>query len=452
MSSEELIQLNVAGARSIVRDYLKLKRGEFFLIICDETTCEIANYVKPEAIDMGAEVEIIQISTDSQAKVTNRDTFPSELAESIREAQCILNVLAGIPECTEFRIQIIRIGQKFGTRIAHAPGLKTEYLRTAFQADFDEMLRWNNIFFRFLYFAKDCTVITKDRQGNSYELYLKLGGTERLPAQSAEVRDGSWTNIPGAEVYIAPVEELTYGDIIINGSMLSDVLKNDVLIRFKNGKIESWQSMDEQFQKVLGTFSEEWKHDPKWNILCEFGIGLNNAFKKVTGSQLLDEKMRGTCHIAVGNNKEFGGKIDSRIHQDFVTIKPTNIIDGKKIMVEGEFKIDESDVYEDLAQLSVTEEAFVGKRYRLTVREMDEQDGKAGLDLRDGTDQPFFFQIGNDSTAQMMLKVMKKLESTPEFSYEKIKSSFEQTPAILTLLLKYDFIETIETIEGEDDH
>jgi leucyl aminopeptidase (aminopeptidase T) len=443
MNEEELERLNRQGARSIVRDYLKLYKGEKFLIICDETTREIADYVEPEAYELGVNVDIIQVNTDLQEKVKDRNGFPKKLADKIANAQCILNILDAKPECTVFRKSIIKEGQGFGTRIAHAPGLRTEHLRSAFQADFDEMLRWNDILIRLLYFAAECTIVTKDKQGNSYKLHLNLGGKERKPAQSAQVFDGAWTNIPGAEVYIAPIEKEAYGDIIINGSMLGHVLPCDVLITFKNGKIENWEARDIRFQKLLDDFAKEWQHDPNWSGLCEFGIGVNNAFKKVTGIQVLDEKMKGTCHIGIGTNKEFSGKIDSEIHQDFVTLKPTIVIDGKTIMKIGHFNINEADVYEDLEQLNLSEQMFVGQEFRLTVRDMDEEDGKAGIGLRDGTDQYFFLQVGSDSSSRKIVEVLNQLNPTPEFSYDEIKSLSHQAPAILSLLLKYDFIERI---------
>lgn len=440
---------SVEGARSIAKDYLKLQKGENFLVIYDETTSEIANYVIPVAKSTGAIVDAFQYNSESQAEVIDRDTFPFDLAEKIQKAQCILNILSANPQCTEFRKQIIRIGQKVGTRIAHAPGLSTEHLRIAFQADFDEMKRWNTILIRLLYFANNCTIITRDNAGNNFELNFCLGGITRLPAQSGIVRDGSWCNIPGSEVYIAPIEGSANGNIIINGSMLEHILKNDVLIKFKGGKIKHWKSMDPAFQEVLLTFSKTWEHDPNWNSLCELGIGLNNEFKEITGSQLLDEKIWGTCHIAIGDNKEFGGRIDSKIHQDFVTRYPDIIVDGKKIMKKGKFTIDESDVYEDLDKLIVKEKHFIGKSFRSTFRERETHNGKSGLDFFDGRNQPFFFQVGNDETSRKMLEYMDKLDPTPEFSFEEVQSKFQKAPAVLSLLLKYNFIEPFETEEND---
>ena len=48
-----------------------------------------------------------------------------------------------------------------------------------------------------------------------------------------------------------------------------------------------------------------------------------------------DEKAYGTCHIALGNNIGFGGKVDVPLHIDCVIKKPTIFLDDKIIMKKG---------------------------------------------------------------------------------------------------------------------
>lgn len=50
-----------------------------------------------------------------------------------------------------------------------------------------------------------------------------------------------------------------------------------------------------------------------------------------------DEKVMGTCHIAFGNNKHFGGRVDVPFHVDFVIKKPTIYGDDILIMKDGKF-------------------------------------------------------------------------------------------------------------------
>ncbi len=58
---------------------------------------------------------------------------------------------------------------------------------------------------------------------------------------------------------------------------------------------------------------------PKENrIVCELGFGLNPNITDLCGYTVLDEKMSGTFHIAVGANSMFGGANEASDHIDFV--------------------------------------------------------------------------------------------------------------------------------------
>lgn len=57
---------------------------------------------------------------------------------------------------------------------------------------------------------------------------------------------------------------------------------------------------------------------PNGNVVCELGIGMNPGVTDLCGYEVLDEKMIGTFHIALGKNDMFGGKNDSLVHLDFV--------------------------------------------------------------------------------------------------------------------------------------
>ncbi|MBS7621234.1 aminopeptidase, partial [Candidatus Bathyarchaeota archaeon] len=54
---------------------------------------------------------------------------------------------------------------------------------------------------------------------------------------------------------------------------------------------------------------------------------------------LESEKIRGTVHLAIGDNSHMGGKVSSDLHQDFIIPKPTLIFDGKKIMENGKLLV-----------------------------------------------------------------------------------------------------------------
>ena len=59
----------------------------------------------------------------------------------------------------------------------------------------------------------------------------------------------------------------------------------------------------------------------------------------ITGNMLEDEKVMGTCHIALGNNAFFGGKVNVPLHIDGLIKKPTIIIDDQTIIHKGNLLI-----------------------------------------------------------------------------------------------------------------
>ncbi len=54
-------------------------------------------------------------------------------------------------------------------------------------------------------------------------------------------------------------------------------------------------------------------------------------------SGLEGEKIKGSCHIAIGTNKFFGGNVLSDIHLDFIINKPTILIEEVTFMDEDKF-------------------------------------------------------------------------------------------------------------------
>jgi leucyl aminopeptidase (aminopeptidase T) len=69
---------------------------------------------------------------------------------------------------------------------------------------------------------------------------------------------------------------------------------------------------------------------------AEFGIGTNDK-AIITGSPLEDEKVKGTAHLALGNNIFFGGKVSVPFHVDGIFLQPTIWANDKIIMNNGKF-------------------------------------------------------------------------------------------------------------------
>lgn len=152
------------------------------------------------------------------------------------------------------------------------------------------------------------------------------------------VADFGEDNMPGGEVYIAPVRESLNGWIKFDYpavTMGKEV--TDIFLKFEKGKVvEFSSSKNEDFLKeMLNT-------DENSSYVGEFGIGCNPKIRKFTKELLFDEKIGGTIHLALGMAyKDNGGGNDSGIHWDIVKdMKSAKIIVDRKVVQEnGVWKI-----------------------------------------------------------------------------------------------------------------
>ena len=167
--------------------------------------------------------------------------------------------------------------------------------------------------------------------GEGVDLKFEINGKQAKADKGEE-------NMPGGEVFMAPIRESLNGWIkfdypaIRNGKEVTDIY-----LKFENGKvIESKASKNEDFLKqMLAT-------DENASYVGEFGIGCNPKVNKFTKDLLFDEKIGGTIHLALGMAyKENGGGNDSGIHWDIVKDmhKAKIVLDGKVVQEKGKWKI-----------------------------------------------------------------------------------------------------------------
>ena len=145
---------------------------------------------------------------------------------------------------------------------------------------------------------------------------------------------GDFGNLPGGEAYIAPIETSANGTVMYDGTIPHiGRLGNPIRVVFKEGRIEKisgGREADELKELLSGVEGSD--------VIAEFGIG-TNPISKLRGNLITDEKVLGTAHIAVGDNKRIpiGGINECEIHIDGIFLEPTITIDGDIIMKDGKF-------------------------------------------------------------------------------------------------------------------
>tara|TARA_Y100000310_G_C20704331_1_gene833682 strand:- start:10467 stop:11513 length:1047 start_codon:yes stop_codon:yes gene_type:complete len=143
-------------------------------------------------------------------------------------------------------------------------------------------------------------------------------------------------NMPAGEIYIPPkgISNVN-GTFVIDGSMKTEngavLLDEPVTVVVETGRVVAITGkhahlLERTFQK----FEARAKYPERVRLVAELGIGINPAAVLI-GSMIIDEKVLGTGHIAIGSNSWFGGAIKTIYHGDQVFKNPTFYIDGEKL-------------------------------------------------------------------------------------------------------------------------
>ncbi|MFH1701369.1 MAG: aminopeptidase [Candidatus Zixiibacteriota bacterium] len=169
-------------------------------------------------------------------------------------------------------------------------------------------------------------------RGSSTDITMQVKGRKWISCHGTE-------NFPDGEIFTSPIENSANG--VISFSYPASYYGRevyDVKLEFKNGTIvHSEASKNYEFLKGMLTT------DPGAKRIGEIAIGTNYGIQRFTHNVLFDEKIGGTCHMAIGAGiPEAGGKNKSGIHWDMVTeMKKGGEIygDGRLIYRSGKFTI-----------------------------------------------------------------------------------------------------------------
>ena len=168
---------------------------------------------------------------------------------------------------------------------------------------------------------------------------LNTAGTIRIEAEGTDLTlrvDGrTWINsngrrnMPSGEVFTGPLEDSANGTIRFTvPSSPRGVLVEDVTLTFEDGKVVEARAA--RGQDYLDTALAG---DAGARFLGEIGIGTNTGIDRATGSVLLDEKIAGTVHLALGRSyPETGGVNRSALHWDLIC----DLRQGGRLTADGE--------------------------------------------------------------------------------------------------------------------
>lgn len=311
------------SVKKIFEDIFRVKKSEKILILCDKNTKKFAEKVCSHSVSMNYGKEILCFE---MPLLKNNGEEPTvEVSNLMKKFDVILMLTSKSLTHTKAR----KDANKQGARIASCPGMDESMLKRTIDIDYKEMLNVENKIYKKMKSVKIVRITSKLGTDISFNIY-----NDKIITSKFLEKKGTYNNLPLGEVFVSPKEKTANGVYFIDGSH-AGVGKVDepIKITVKNGfaeKIEGGNSAS-KLKDILSSINNK----KAYNI-AELGIGTNLS-AKLTGKVLEDEKIFKTCHIALGNNKSFGGKIDVPIHLDGVIRKPTIYFDNEKIMNNGKF-------------------------------------------------------------------------------------------------------------------
>ena len=304
----------------IVTKNLAVKKEEGLLVVYDSKKSALAKRFIEVASSLIKNVDSIKMPV---LKVNGQEP-PKEVSSKLLDYDVVVLITSKSLSHTKAR----RNATEKGVRIASMPGISETILRRSIDIDYDILRKDTKKIVSLLNKANEIRV--KTGLGTDISFGVKKRRGHGLSA-GIYSNKGKWGNLPEGEAFIAPVEGTASGHFVVDGSIAGfGKMGHPVIFFVERGSVVKITDGKKppQIEKALD------KVGKKGRNIAEFGIGLNRK-AKVTGTVLEDEKAYGTCHIALGNNIGFGGKVNVPLHIDCVMNNPTLYLDKKMIMKRG---------------------------------------------------------------------------------------------------------------------
>jgi leucyl aminopeptidase (aminopeptidase T) len=164
-------------------------------------------------------------------------------------------------------------------------------------------------------------------------LHVQMANRPTRLALGSVRKRGEIDFIPAGAIGVAPLEGTAEGRAVVDGTILGfgRCLK-PITFEIEKGRVKKvkgggdWKGLRELLRR-----------DENASMLCEIGLGANPKAKLVGGPE--DERVRGSVHVGLGENRYFGGTLASTSHLDGTMLRATLKVDGKELVKDGRLLI-----------------------------------------------------------------------------------------------------------------
>jgi leucyl aminopeptidase (aminopeptidase T) len=342
---KELIE---EGVLSMLRVNMGLKEGERLLVVTDPPN--LAHWQDKDPSELMSQLERSMLARmvaeiAKEAFLHSRVEFypyPSvgmhgrEPGEAVGEKMCQADVVIAITNYSLSHTGARAEATKAGVRIASMPDFLARMFHPGgpMTVDYHEVAADSERLAELITAAQSAAV----RSAAGTDIRFSLAGRRGGVDTGLCTAKGAWSNLPAGEAYTAPVEGTAQGVIVVQAGWHPN-LTEDMTLHFHQGlvvELEGGGKVGEKFRGLLKLESEEEVYKTRRN-LAELGIGTNPNAKQ-PDNELEAEKIKGTVHLAIGDNSHMGGKVTADLHQDFIIPEPDLLLDDKLVIEGGEWR------------------------------------------------------------------------------------------------------------------
>jgi len=337
------------GVKKILEYNMGLSDSETLLVVTDTPTSQEWQSLAPERLEEMTSRNLLALNIADIARdqfpesMVIFQTYPSvgrhsaEPGKNVEEMMKTSDVALALTTYSISHTDARENATNAGVRIASMPRI----LEEMFYPTGSLMSDYGRISSETLKLVEILTDVSKIRikTKTGTDLSLSLEGRRGIADTGVLNAPGSWGNLPAGEAYIAPLEGTASGGLVVERGWHPD-LKERMRLFFEKGQLNGvvgGGKVGKDLNELLRPVEDSEPYLLRRN-LAEFGIGTNPKAKK-RDNMLEAEKIRGTVHIAVGDNSHMGGRVKADYHQDFLIPSPTVDADNTRLIENGKLRI-----------------------------------------------------------------------------------------------------------------
>jgi len=167
------------------------------------------------------------------------------------------------------------------------------------------------------------------------DITFSVEGREGRADHGLYTQPGLWGNLPAGEAYCALREETAEGTIAVEPGWHAR-LAEPMALSFRAGElvgIDGGGAVGAEIAGIADLAHRAPQTRPR-RLLGELGIGTNPNARR-TDITVEAEKIKGTVHLAIGDNSHMGGVVVADYHQDFVLPHPDVWFDDAPVIADG---------------------------------------------------------------------------------------------------------------------